>query len=51
MNKESIEERIKTLEEQSENLKANMFAVQGALQDCRYWLEQHELPKKEKKDK
>lgn len=38
--KERVEERIADLERQKEQAVANINAVEGALQDCRFWLEQ-----------
>lgn len=38
--KERLEERIADLEHQKEQAIANINAVEGALQDCRFWLEQ-----------
>ena len=38
MNKEALEERIESLREDHETTKANMIAIDGAIQDCEYWL-------------
>ena len=40
MNKEKIQERIKQLEAERDQLKANLVAYEGALQDNQYWLSQ-----------
>jgi predicted nuclease with TOPRIM domain len=40
MNKEKLEERLKTLETEQAQLKNNLVAYEGAIQDCKYWLEQ-----------
>mgnify|MGYP001616197640 CR=1 FL=1 len=40
MTKEQIQDRIKELETNRETLKSNFIAIEGALQDCNYWLEQ-----------
>lgn len=40
MTKEQIEDRVKTLTAEKEQLTANLLAYDGALQDCGYWLEQ-----------
>lgn len=37
--REQIEERLKALEEAAEQLRANLNATDGAMQDCRYWLQ------------
>lgn len=38
MTEEQILSRIEELKAQAEQLKANLNAVGGALQDCEYWL-------------
>lgn len=40
--REQIEERLKLLEQNREQLQANINATEGAIQDCRYWLEKLE---------
>jgi hypothetical protein len=40
MNREQIEARKAELLQTQEQLKANLNAVAGALQDCDYWLAQ-----------
>ena len=44
MTKEQILARIEELKAQAEQLKANLNAVGGAIQDCEYWLEQINEP-------
>lgn len=41
---ENIKARMKQLEAQKKQLQANLFAVDGALQDCEYWLGQLDVP-------
>jgi len=36
--REQVEERLQTLREQLDQLKANANAVIGAVQDCEHWL-------------
>jgi len=50
MNKEQIEDRLKTLTSEREQLKNNLIAYEGAMQDCKYWLEQLEKPVEETKE-
>jgi len=38
MTKEKLEDRIKQLETEREQVKATLLAYEGALQDCKYWL-------------
>lgn len=40
--KEQIEERLKLLEQDLKQLQANLNATEGAILDCRYWLEKLE---------
>ena len=42
MTQESIEGRISQLQEQKQSLIADLNAVDGAIQDCQYWLKQLE---------
>lgn len=42
MDKTKIQERIKTLETERDQLRNNLVAYEGAIQDCNYWLEQLE---------
>jgi len=42
MTKEKIQERLKTLENEREQMKTTLIAYEGAIQDCKYWLEQLE---------
>lgn len=44
MTKEKIQERLKTLENEREQMKTTLIAYEGAIQDCKYWLEQMETP-------
>ncbi len=44
MTKEKILERIKLLENEKEQVKATVIAYEGAIQDCRHWLQQLEEP-------
>jgi len=45
MNKEKIQDRIKTLETEREQLRQTLVAYEGAIQDCQHWL--RELEKQE----
>lgn len=47
MTKDQILDRIKILETEREQAKAMLSAYDGALQDCKYWLEQLEEKKEE----
>ena len=38
--REMIEARLKELQEGAEQMRANLNAYEGAIQDCKYWLEQ-----------
>lgn len=40
MNEEKILARIEELKTQADQLRANLNAVGGAIQDCEFWLEQ-----------
>lgn len=40
MNREKLEERIKTLETERDQMRTNLVAYDGAIQDCKYWLSQ-----------
>lgn len=51
MNKELIQERIKLLEQEREQARNTLIAYEGAIQDCKYWLEQVESKSIEKDDK
>ncbi len=58
MNKESLLERIEILNEnekktreQLNQVQMNLIAIDGARQDCNYWLQAIEEKEKEKKDK
>lgn len=38
MNREQIQARIAELESNKETLKSNFMTIDGAIQDCNYWL-------------
>ena len=40
MNDKTIKERIKTLEAQRAQAVSNVHAIEGAIQDCKFWLEE-----------
>jgi hypothetical protein len=42
MTEEQIHNRIRDLNAQSQQLRGNLNAVDGAIQDCQYWLKQIE---------
>lgn len=42
MNKEAIEARIKTLTAEKENSAQMVLLLDGAIQDCEFWLQQIE---------
>lgn len=44
---EMIQERLEKLEIERERLQANIYAYDGAIEDCKYWLEQLGEAKKE----
>jgi len=44
MNKTKIQDRIKLLETERDQVKASLVAYEGAIQDCQYWLKQLEEP-------
>ena len=44
MNDKTIKERIKTLEAQRAQAVSNVHAVEGAIKDCKFWLEQISKP-------
>lgn len=44
MTKDQIQARIKELEANKETMKGNFIAIEGALQDCQYWLTQMDTP-------
>lgn len=45
MNKDQIEKRLEELKTNHEQLKNNLIATAGAIQDCEYWLSQLEEKK------
>lgn len=49
MTKEALEARIQSLQREQEQLIAKTNAFSGAIQDCKYWLEElaKEVPKTE----
>jgi hypothetical protein len=40
MQKDTIQERIKLLEKERDQTRANLIAYEGALQEANYWLKQ-----------
>lgn len=38
MTEQDIQARIKDLQEQAQQMQANLNAIQGAIVDCQYWL-------------
>ena len=40
MNEKTIKERIAKLEAQRAQMISNVHAVEGAIQDCKFWLEE-----------
>lgn len=44
MTKEQIQDRITKLETERDQLKTTLIAYEGAIQDCKYWLQQGEMP-------
>lgn len=42
MNKEKIQDHIKTLETEREQLRLNLAAYDGAIQNCQHWLKELE---------
>ncbi len=38
MNRQQVEERLESLQEQRSELMRNLAAYNGAIQDCEYWL-------------
>jgi hypothetical protein len=42
MTEQSIKDRIIELSNQAKNMEVNLVAVQGAIQDCQWWLTQLE---------
>ena len=44
MNEKTIKERIATLEAQRAQTISNVHAIEGAIQDCKFWLEQISKP-------
>lgn len=38
MTKEEIQERLKTLEAERDQVRATALAYEGAIQDCNWWL-------------
>lgn len=44
MTLEAIKARMQQLESQKKQLQANLFAIDGALQDCEYWFSQLDQP-------
>lgn len=48
MDKTQVQDRIKQLETEREQVKATLLAYEGAIQDCNYWLSQMDKPKETK---
>jgi hypothetical protein len=44
MDEKTIKERITTLEGQRAQMVSNVHAIEGAIQDCKYWLEKISKP-------
>lgn len=44
MTKEQIQDRIKALVKERDQLVGTLHAFEGAIQDCNYWLQQLETP-------
>ena len=42
MNKEAIQKQIETLMTQGKQLEVQLHMINGALQDCQYWLKELE---------
>ena len=40
MDEKTIKERITTLEGQRAQMVSNVHAIEGAIQDCKFWLEE-----------
>ena len=40
MNEKTIKERIAKLEAQRAQMISNVHAIEGAIQDCKFWLEE-----------
>ena len=45
MDEKTIKERITTIEGQRAQMVSNVHAIEGAIQDCKYWLEKISTPK------
>jgi hypothetical protein len=43
MTEQHVQARLAELKAQADQLRANLNAVAGAIQDCEYWLEQFQL--------
>ena len=42
MTVETVLERLDKLKKERESLQANLYAYEGAIQECQYWLEEAE---------
>lgn len=51
MNKDQVEKRLEELKTNHEQLKNNLIATAGAIQDCEYWLSEFEKDNKPSKEK
>lgn len=49
MTREKLDERLKNLIQERDNVKSAMAAYEGAIQDCQYWIA--ELDKQSEEDK
>ena len=47
MNKEQLIARINQLSQEAEQIKGNLAATIGAIQDCQYWLAELDKPAEE----
>ena len=50
MNKDEIQQRIDTINNQMQVLKANYAQLEGHLSEAKYWLEQIELKKESQEE-
>lgn len=44
MNVEKLNDRIKLLETERDQVRSNLAAYEGAIQDCNYWLQEFNKP-------
>lgn len=50
MNKEQIQARLTQLQTEQEQAKATFLACSGAIEDCKYWLQQFDKPEEAPKE-